>query len=339
MRIPSTREKNWRRVRKAFCRVCSDLQIWFYRLFAFDMASICRTVSLNQHTPFCRSNCDLKHHDLVAALFMDGRFSISRIDPSAGGLPVVLRQAINSAILSNWDQNCFIPDPLEPLRCPLLFLACAFAKTGVVEGLLRNNFSPRVLNQDGETALHFAVKHFHLNKTTAQLGRDGRKEAFQKVVNILTDFDPKIMAVKDKNGYTAFHASASYASSYKRKIDFYQFCTKHLIKRLVELEDSSVFTRREVLDIIKAPENRNGNSVLHILAGNCAYFEVLKFARDLLFRGKLPEDQNSQGKSILSIAWDTNPREAVKMFSISQSNNDKQEPGEKTGEKLAVYVM
>lgn len=300
-----------------------------------EMAS-CSTPTLSgkHHTPFCRSNCDLVHHDLITALLVDGRYAISRIHFS-GDLPMALKQAINAAQSSGWDKNCFVPDPLEQLRCPLLFLACAFGKCAIVEGLLLNNFNPRVLNQNGETALHFAAKHFHLNKMqTAQCGRKGREKAFEKVVQVLTKHDPKILAIKDENGFTALHMAASnilqpYCKRQGKKTEFYQFRLKCLMKRLVELEEASIFTRAEVMDIIKAPENQNGDSVLHILAQRSSYFEVLKFAQDLLFRGKLPEDKNREGKTILSVAWKTDPRGAVRMFSLTPANIDVQlEQGE-----------
>lgn len=317
---------------------CGDLVVQFVssaNSSNLQMASCTPTASGKQHTPFCGSNCELSHHDLVTALFTDGRYAISRIERS-GDLPVALKQAIDCAKLSGWDQNCFIPDPLEQLRYPLLFLACVFGKFAIVEGLLRNSFSPRVSNQDGETALHFAARHFHKNKTTANFGR---KAAFEKTMNILTDYDPKILAVKDKNGRTALHTSASNIFELRgkrqhKKIGFHQFCLKYLFKRLVELEDASVFTRHEVMDVIKATEDNNGDSVLHILARISAYFEVLKFAQDLLFGGKLPEDKNGQGKTTLEIARETDPRGAVKVFFLSPSNiNGEQEQGEKINSK------
>ena len=104
-----------------------------------------------------------------------------------------------------------------------------------------------------------------------------------------------------------------------------------MMERLVELKEASVFTKHEVTEIMKSRENNGGSSVLHILAQSSTYFEVLKFARDLLFDGKLPEDKNGQGKTILSIAWDTDPRGAVKFFSLSPSSGQ-QEQGDKNSQ-------
>ena len=295
------------------------------------MASKSPTVSGKHHTPFCGVNCELSHHELVTALFTDGRCAISRIQLN-GDLPTGLKLAIDSAKSAGWDPNCFVPDPSEELRCPLLFLACAFGKLAIVKGLLRNSFSPRVLNQHGETVLHFVARHFHLNKPTANFDRKG---VFEKILYALTEQDPKILAAKDRNGCTALHISASSILSPHRKgqykkAKFYQFCLKTMMKRLVELKEASVFTSHEVMDIVKSRENNNGDSVLHILAQSSTYFEVLKFGQDLLFDGKLPKDKNGQGKTILSIAWDTDPRAAVKFFSLSPSNacDGQQEQGE-----------
>ncbi|KAL9981685.1 hypothetical protein ACROYT_G010425 [Oculina patagonica] len=278
------------------------------------------------HTPICGNSCNLTHHELVLALFMDGRCANARI-PRSGDLPFALKQRIESAKLSGWDQNSDIPDPLEELRCPLLFLACAFGKTGIVKALLQNNFDPRVVNQHGETALHHTAQH--LWSHYAKPGRAGAKgttakasESFEKIVKQLTDCDPKILAMKDDSGRTALHVLAvnilktvtrgpSFYINFSRAAHFHQLCLKSIIGRLLKLLDASIFTRREVLEIISTAESTYGDSVLHILARDSAYgFEVLKFLQDWLFAGQLPEEKNSENKTALELARETDPQGA-----------------------------
>ena len=278
------------------------------------------------HTPFCPNNCDLSHHDLVAAMFMDRRYTSARIQRS-GDLPIALKQRIEIAKLSGWDQDSDIPDPLEVLKCPLLFLACAFGKTDIVQGLLRNNFNPRAVNQHGETALHFA--QMHLSKAGTFLGgklarSKAREEAFERILNILTDYHPKIFAARDNKGYTIFHVAAANILDRSRhgkhkKASFHQACFKSMVKRLLELEDTAIFTRNEVIEVINTTEEKTGDSVLHMLARDspCG-FEVLKFVQNLLFAGKsVADEKNKQNETVLSLAWETDPRNAVKIFSLS----------------------
>lgn len=262
---------------------------------------------------------------------MDGRYMTARIQRS-GDLPIALKQCIEAAKLSGWDQDSDIPDPLEELSFPLLFLACAFGKIGIVQGLLRDNFNPRARNQKGETALHFALKH--LNKAGGIIGRKlarskDREEAFERILHILTDYNPKILEMRDNDGRTIFHLAAANIlnrsrDGRKKKASFYQACFKSMIKRLLELEDAAVFTRSEITEIIKTSEDKCGDSVLHMLARDspCG-FEVLKFVQLLLFPGNsMANEKNKQNETVVSLAWGTDPRSAVKIFSISPETNE-----------------
>lgn len=99
------------------------------------------------HTPFCpRKHCRVNHHELVNIL-------CEKSNSVSGDLSVEMKQCIEMTKTFGWDKNSDVPDPLKALNSPLLLLACAFGKADVVEGLLRNNFDPGVVNQQGETAL------------------------------------------------------------------------------------------------------------------------------------------------------------------------------------------
>jgi len=229
-----------------------------------------------------------------------------------------------------WDHNSNVPDPLKELNCPLLFLASAFGKAGVVEGLLRNGFNPGVVNEHGETALHAAAKHLHIYNINP-LGKAFRKreDVFQRILLTLCAAYPKILAVQDNEGRTALHLTAiksldrsGFADWNKRPAVFSHFCLKAMIKRLTELEAAGVLTRDEVLHIIKTTEHRNGDSVLHILAADTEFgFETLKYILDLFLPGKLPEGKNKEGKSVFSIAWDNDSEKALMLFFSGPSHD------------------
>ncbi|KAL9962916.1 hypothetical protein ACROYT_G032070 [Oculina patagonica] len=290
------------------------------------MDSVPPTLTSRCHTPFCPSNCNLSHHDLVAAMFMDGRCANARIQRS-GDLPLALKKLIESAKLSGWDQDSDIPDPLEELRRPLLFLACAFGKIGIVKGLLLNNFNPRAVNEHGETALHFAQTQF--NKAAVFEGKltkyTDREKVFQRILNILADYHPKILAATDNNGRTVFHVAAANMilnrspDGKHKKVLFHQFCFKSMINKLLELEVAAIFTRNEVTEVINAAEDNNGDSVLHMLARDSPWgFELLKFVQNALFSGKsMADETNKQNETVVSLAWETDPQNAVKIFSLS----------------------
>lgn len=284
------------------------------------------------HTPFCPGDCDLLHHDLVAALFMDGRCMSAKIQ-RLGDLPTALKKAIKTAKEDGWDQDSEIPDPLEAMRNPLLLLASAFGKVAIIEGLLRNNFNPRAVNKHGETALHFMV--MYLYKAAAITGGKlilckDRENTFERLLHILSDHYPKILAARDNHGRTALHVSAANILSRsrndkRRNVSFHQFCLKSMIKRLLELEDDAIFTRAEVTDVIETAEVSNGDSILHMLAQDSpSGFEVLKFIQNMLFPGKaMPGKKNKKNETVLSLAWETDPRNAVKIFSIGPQQGEK----------------
>ena len=277
------------------------------------------------HTPFCVDTCVMKHHDLVAALCVNWRY-VRIYQPAI--LPPVLTEAIESTRLSGWDKNSDVPDPLEELRCPLLYLACAFGNGGIVEGLLRHNFDPCVVNQHGETALHGAARHLYNTGTSSRkekIGKNvstkkGREEVFFSIVSILTKYYPRLLAFKDNRGLTAFHLCATKIThtDSNKSATFHQFCLKVMIKRLFELEAASLLTKYEVMEVIKTSDNENGDSILHVLARDRKDgFEVLKFIRlfVLLSIGtELPNEKNWRNETVFSIAWQTNARDAAEIF-------------------------
>lgn len=273
---------------------------------------------VSYHTPFCSgrpNSCSVSHHDLVNILCSD-------FDNSSGDLSVEMKQCIEIAKTFGWDQNSNVPDPLKELNCPLLYLASAFGKTGIVEGLLRNGFNPGAVTEHGETALHAAVKHLHMYNNQIRKAFRKKEDVFQRILLTLSAANPKIFAARDNKGRTALHLTAiasldrsGFADWNKRPALFSRFCLRAMIKRLMELEDAAVLSRDEVLYIVRTPERRNGDSVLHILAGDTEFgFETLKYILDLFLPGKLPDEKNNEGKSVFSIAWDLDSEKALMLF-------------------------
>lgn len=280
------------------------------------------------HTPFCEDACVIKHHDLVAALCINWRYVKSFRIHQPGILPPVLTEAIESTRLLGWNKDSVVPDPLEELRCPLLYLTCAFGKSGILEGLLRLDFDPCVVNQHGETALHGAARHLYNTGTSSRkeaIGKNvstkkGREEVFFSIVSLLTKYHPRLLAFKDNSGFTAFHLCATkitYTNSNK-SVAFHQFCLKVLIKRLFELEAASLLSKNDVMEIIKTPDDNNGDSILHILARDKKDgFEVLKFVRTFVLLGtgtELPNEKNRKNETVFSIACQTDARGAEEIF-------------------------
>lgn len=277
-------------------------------------------VSQKYHTPFCEKNCKIEHHDLVTVLCLD---SSQRSDE----LPDLLRECIDS--YKNWDRNGEVPDPLEELRCPLIYLASAFGKAGLVRALLQDNFDARAVNFNGETALHAAVQYIFRTgmlkarglKVASTLGPiKNRMKAFEQILVALTESDPKIMFVQDNDGNTVFHAAADNIWNDRqndrlgRSASFFQFCLKSLITRLLTLEEARKVIREEIIQVLNA-ENSDGDSIFHILARDYVYgFKSMKHVLKIFFPGHVPSAVNKENETVAKIALERNRRKAIQVF-------------------------
>lgn len=277
-------------------------------------------VSQKYHTPFCAKNCKIEHHDLVTVLCLDS-------SQKSDELPDLLKECIDS--YQNWDHNSEVPDPLEELRCPLIYLASAFGKAGLVRALLQDNFDARALNFNGETALHGAVQYIFRTgtlktrglKVAATLGPiKNRMKAFDRILTALTDSDPKIMFVQDNDGNTAFHAAAENIWNDRqndrlgKSAGFFQCCLKSMITRVLELEEAWKVTREEILQALNA-ENSDGDTIFHILARDYAYgFRSMKLVLNKFFPGQVPTKANKENETVANIALERNRRKAIQVF-------------------------
>ena len=296
------------------------------------------------HTPFClRKNCSYSHHDLVKVLNC-------RHEHISGEIPIAVKKLIQFHTKFGWTRDSGVPEHLKELRCPLLFLACAFGKASFVEGLLQNNFNACVTNHHGETCLHAAAGYMYCRmammgtklKVVQHLSkRSSREKAFERILQALTNVYPKILAATDNNGRTPLHSSAAnilerfrFGEFHKRAV-FFRFCIQSMIRRLLKLEAAGIFTRSEVLWIVKSPEYETGDTVLHMLARDRPYgFETLKFIIDLLFPGNLPYEKNKENKTVFNIAWETNADGALELFFSGRSEEPEQKHQEQQQQLL-----
>lgn len=277
-------------------------------------------VSQKYHTPFCVKNCKIEHHDLVTVLCLDS-------SQKSDELPDLLRECIDS--YQNWDHNSEVPDPLEDLRCPLIYLASAFGKAGLVRALLQDNFDARALNFNGETALHGAVQYIFRTgtlktrgfKVASTLGPiKNRMKAFERILAALTDSDPKIMFIQDNNGNTVFHAAAENIWNDRqndrlgKSAGFFQFCLKSMITRALDLEGDRKITREEIIEALNA-ENGDGDTIFHILARDYAFgFKSMKLVLKKFFPGQVPPKANKENETVVNIALRRNRKRALQVF-------------------------
>lgn len=276
-------------------------------------------VAQKYHTPFCEKNCKIEHHDLVTVLCLDS-------SQKSDELPDLLKECINS--YQNWDHNGEVPDPLEELRCPLIYLAAAFGKASLVRALLQDNFDARALNFNGETALHAAVQYIFLTgalksrglKVASTLGPiKNRMKAFEQILVALTDSDPTIIFVQDNDGNTVFHAAAENIWNDRqndrlgRSAGFFQFCLRAIITRALQLEEDRKVSREEITQAMNAV-NSDGDTIFHILARDYAYgFRSMKQVLKLC-SGQVPSQVNKENETVAKIALKRNRRRAMQVF-------------------------
>ena len=277
-------------------------------------------VSQKYHTPFCSKGCKIKHHDLVTVLCLDS-------SQKSDELPDLLKECVES--YRNWDHNSEVPDPLEELRCPLLYLASAFGKAGLVKALLQDNFDAHVVTSNGETALHGAVQYIYRTgslkaqglKVASTLGPiKTRRRAFERILATLTDVDPKITFVQDNEGNTAFHVAAEKIWNDQqndrlgKSATFFQSCMRSMANRTLELEEAGEVTRAEILEALNA-ENNDGDTIFHILARDDAFgFKTMKGILKKFFPGQVPSKVNKENQTVPSIALERNRRKAMQLF-------------------------
>ena len=277
-------------------------------------------VSQKYHTPFCSKNCKIEHHDLVTVLCLDS-------SQKSDELPDLLRECIES--YSNWDYDSEVPDPLEELRCPLVYLASAFGKAGLVKALIQDNFDARVVTSNGETALHGAVHYIYRTgslksqglKVASTLGPiKNRRRAFERILVTLTDVDPKIIFVQDNEGNTVFHIAAEGIWNDRqndrlgKSATFFRSVMSSMLNRMLELEEAGEVTRAEILEVLNA-ENKDGDTVFHILARDYVFgFKTIKEIRRKFFPGQVPSKVNKENQTAWSIALERNRKKAMLVF-------------------------
>lgn len=295
------------------------------------------------HTPFCRRDCKIVHHDLIKALCIERnrKETLSRFSSSAH---VLLRQCIQSYEKNGWDRNSIVPDDLPNLKQPLLYLTCAFGKHRVLETLLKLNFDPSVTTKDGENGLHALVNHFYRVGNMKQCGGfmaiDKRLEVFENVVSTLCSRDPTVFSVKEKRcGRTPLHITAEsvvYCTSRHARIDgrcdplkrtrYFQRCLEVMLGHLLELKHKSLISLSQVTNTIAAQDN-DGNTVVHILARSSCYpaWESIQNVLKNFSDSELLMVKNNESQTAFEILSSINVDIARSLFYPSDHPDDKRE--------------
>ena len=284
------------------------------------------------HTPFCRKDCTIVHHDLIKALCIE-RNRKETSSPFSSKSHVLLRQCIQLYEQNGWDRNSTVPDDLPALRQPLLYLTCAFGKHRVLETLLKLNFNPSVVTEDGENGLHALVDHFYRVGNMKQCGGfmaiEKRLEVFENVVNILCVRDPQLFSVKEKkNGRTPLHIAAEsvvYCTSRHARVDgrcdplkrtrYFQRCLEVMLGHILQLKQNSLITLSQLTNTITAQDN-NGNTILHILSRSPCFpaWESIQNVLKNFSNSELPSMKNKESKTAFEILSSVNADVARKLF-------------------------
>ena len=301
-------------------------------------------VDLKCHTPFCRKDCIVAHHDLIRALCIERNRKESKpsLSSSGGNSHVLLRQCIHLYEGNGWDRNSVIPDDLPELQQPLLYLTCAFGKHRVLETLLNMRFDPTVVTKDGENGLHGLVNHFYRVGNMKQCGGfmviEKRLEVFQNVVNTLSRRDPNVFSAKDTtNGRTPLHVVAmnviSCTSRHARvdgrcdplkKTRYFQRCLELMLGHLLELKETSLITSSQLTNAIMAQDN-DGNTIMHILAKSSCLpsWESIGKVLKMFPESELPLLRNNDSKTPFDLLSSLNVDVARKLFFPSDFQDGK----------------
>lgn len=291
------------------------------------------------HTPFCRKDCSVVHHDLIKALCIERNRKESSTRFSSKS-HVLLRQCVHLYEQNGWDRNSAVPDSLPDLRHPLLYLTCAFGKHRVLETLVKLNFDPSVVTKDGANGLHALVDHFYRVGNMKQCGGfmaiDKRLEVFENVVSILCSRDPNIFSAKENShGRTPLHIAAEsvVCSSRHARVDgrcdplkrtrYFQRCLEVMLGHILELKSNSVLTHSEAINTVSTQDNE-GNTILHILAKSCSLpgWESIHHLLKNFVDSEFPLKRNKNSKTAFEILSQSNGFMATKLFHPSDADGN-----------------
>ena len=241
--------------------------------------------SSSLHTPLCKKDCVVRHHDLVLSLCLDR--NSKNLTP--GPQRVELRKSIKEHIEKGWKCDSEVPDECEKLRHPLIYLAAAFGKSSSLASLLQLGLKPSTRSRDGETALHGAVKHIRLDRWESKHAHS----RFARVVSKLTKAEPRlILATNSLNHQTVFQAVLErlFSCVKQKEMDIHVSCTsinykvrtpglgettqtilqgffQTLIDKTLDLLQEGKLIDEEVVKVLGAADSQ-GNTIFHTLASH-----------------------------------------------------------------------
>lgn len=261
------------------------------------------------HTPMCPKDCLVKHHELVLALSSS---SMSTAD---------LDCCIQDQVKRGWDVDSDIPDPLPELQRPILYLAASFCFIRVLRYLLeRFQLKAAVQSTKGESALHGMIKHAYHTLRTSRPDCRRKVEAVTKMLQTLTNHDPKILLVKDyaenqtpllfaAKSFVDLESTATEALRRKRippQENFYAGCVEAILGNMCNLYEKGNISKDDLSEALLSPDCR-GFNILHVLAQSTHEKARIIFRRVVEFSGFVSNEtdvlylKNNAGKTVTDL--------------------------------------
>ena len=220
-----------------------------------------------EHTLLCKVGCISEHCELVRVAH--GTANRSHHREYLNELPFQCFENCLRAYLvdGRWHPNSDVPDPASELRFPLVYLLCAFGKPFVLKYVLDLGFCPSIqANSTGETGLHSALRYLCiLARIKKWFNLCIVVKHFEKLLDILCHYEPRIMFYKDSQGNTPFHVAVKRLRSPQDALDekvklphmsrrpFLKFsvrlyceCLSTMLRKITELQGENRLAREDV---------------------------------------------------------------------------------------------
>lgn len=274
------------------------------------------------HTPMCPRDCLVKHHELVLAL-SSSSMSTAELDC-----------CIQVQVKRGWDVDSDIPDPLPNLQRPILYLAASFCFIRVLRYLLeRFQLKAAVQSSKGESALHGMIKHAYHTLRTSRPDCRRKIEAVTKMLQTLTNHDPKILLVKDYTDnqtpllFTAqlFVDLENTSSDSRRKRippqeNFYAGCIEAILQNISNLYEKGNISKDELSEALITSDSK-GCNVLHVLAQSTHEKARVIFRRVVDLMNVVSNEtevlflKNNAGKTVTDLVLEHRPQHATAWLS------------------------
>ena len=270
-------------------------------------------VTAPKHTPFCGSDCTIRHHKILLSLLKCSNYnygaSIAYLDYFMKQVNEHVNQAGKcSDVLANAD----LPDPAPSFKYPLVHWACVLGKFKVLERLsAMKEFNLGVQSErTGETGLHRMMLSLDRAMVRKKSPNKTILEVFSKTLRTLTENLPRLITISNKEGDTPFHCLAKVildCTGELERMNTFEGYFERLVKELTRLRSTGKLTPDVVREIL-LKTNNSQETFLHILAcrhgvGHRVIKSVLKNI-DPEIMEVLKETVDAQGKTPSDLAKD-----------------------------------